>query len=69
MQENTGKLPKDALFLMLAKQHIIVDPLKLNAFLKFAHFLEDNSIQYDQFIDLLNILRPYPLLDKISGTF
>lgn len=55
---------------MLAKQHIIVDPLKLDAFLKFAHILEDdNSIKYVQFINLLNILRPYPLLDKIAGAF
>lgn len=69
-QQNTGKLPKDVLFLMLAKQHIIVDPFKLDAFLKFAHILEDdNSIRYGQFIDLLNILRPYPMLDKITGTF
>lgn len=55
---------------MLAKQHIVVDPLKLDEFLKFAHILDDNNaLKYKEFIDLLNILCPYPLLDKISGKY
>lgn len=67
-QNGTHELHKDMVYLLLCKQHIQFDPAKLEPLLKFVGIVDEASgqMKYDEFIDMLNILKPYPILDKIQ---
>lgn len=62
------ELPKESVYLLLCKQYIQIDPQKLEPLLKFVGIVDEASglMKYVDFIDMLDIHKPYPILDKLQ---